>query len=88
MCSYTESVNLDGKGRYFFGSIGPSLLERNLHLNHLDTFSVFCHRISDWLWVASYGLRVMGGIAYYFELPSFPTFRTSCGLRVMGYGWP
>jgi len=37
MCSYTESVNLDGKGRYFFGSIGPSLLERMLHVNHLDT---------------------------------------------------
>ena len=57
MCSYTESVNLDGKGRYFFGSIGPSLLERNLHLNRLETFSVFYHQ----------------------------TFRTGCGLWVMGY---
>jgi hypothetical protein len=47
MCSYTESVNLDGKGRYFFGSIGPSLLERMLHVNHLDTWYFFAILSSD-----------------------------------------
>jgi hypothetical protein len=47
MCSYTESVNLDGKGRYFFGSIGPSLLERNLHLNRLDSRYFFGLLSSD-----------------------------------------